>query len=822
MPYFLESPHFHFALNPNLASWSLYGSHQESPFLENIHMRVGYRRGRRRYLSFAHWFEPQIHAPQEVDSTHGIMHQLTVELSAEPNGLHCTLEFALLQDHPLFIWRMTLENRGKHPLEIDRLELLRAGSFDGRANQVRRSLLGPGYITTDDPPPAAPASIIRPHPNPGELAFFSNGWQTWSYTGTYGAKDVYRATRLGLIEAQRWYASGRTPQRKQGLFISDMFGVLGDRKHRTGILAGFLAQKQHFGSLEAYIADPLDPALSLWASGDRARLSPGAQITTDWAVIQFVDIDARDPLGPYLEAVAREHVLRSSVTRHPSSVGWCSWYHFYQDISEEKIRANLQAAVKMRDSLPLELIQIDDGFQTHAGDWFDFSPGFPEGVDRLADEIKAAGLTPGLWLAPFIVDPRSKLAREHRDYLLRNRLGFPVHAGFQWNHFAKTLDLTRPGTLDYVKEVVRTAAHEWGYPYLKLDFLYAAAIRGYHFDRTKTRAQVLRSGLETLRAAVGPEVTLLGCGCPLGSGIGIFDAMRIGADVDPRWNPSFAGIEGPFKNEPNMPSTRNALQNILTRAPFHNRWWMNDPDCLLIRPDSHLTLAEVRSLATAIALTGGSLLLSDDLPNIPPERLRIAEQLFPIIGPSTSSGQAIRVPDWFDAPTPCLLRLDLENKTGLWHLLSIFNWDDTPQDVTLPLERFDLSSSDYFAREFWSGVTQRISGGLLTLERIPAHGVKVLALTPNPSPTGRGESLYLGSDLHISQGLEVSGWSVSATNLRILLERPGKAEGVIDLYLSESPIEVILNQKEISWQSLENDVYRIPVKFKQTAEIEIL
>ncbi len=158
----------------------------------------------------------------------------------------------------------------------------------------------------------------------------------------------------------------------------------------------------------------------------------------------------------------------------------------------------------------------------------------------------------------------------------------------------------------------------------------------------KTRAQVLRMGLEALREAAGPDVHLLGCGVPLGPSIGIFDSMRIGADVAPDWPPSELGNESFFRGEFNMPSTRNAIQNALTRAFMHERWWVNDPDCLNLRPDSNLTLAEVQSMATVIALTGGPLLLSDDLPKLPVERLRIAQQLVPLTGPAGACDGLVR------------------------------------------------------------------------------------------------------------------------------------------------------------------------------------
>jgi alpha-galactosidase len=318
---------------------------------------------------------------------------------------------------------------------------------------------------------------------------------------------------------------------------------------------------------------------------------------------------------------------------------------------------------------------------------------------------------------------------------------------------------------------------------------------------------------------VGPEITLLGCGVPLGPSIGIFDAMRIGADVDPSWEPHLFPPQIIFRLEPNMPSTRNALQNILTRAFTHKRWWLNDPDCLMIRPESDLSLAEVQTLATAIAITGGSLLLSDELTNLPDKRTRIAQQLVPLVD------KPARVLDWFDSPTPRLLRLDLENKTGKWHIFGVFNWTNKMQDCSLTLAQLDLPGVAYFTREFWNGSLQRVSDGTLRLSGIPPHGATVIALTPMRSgndSTEREKPLYLGSDLHISQGLEVAEWSLSQQgDLHIALERPGLAEGVIDLYLPEPPQSASLNGMGLSWQQVGEQIYRFSVVFDRQAVIEL-
>jgi alpha-galactosidase len=408
------------------------------------------------------------------------------------------------------------------------------------------------------------------------------------------------------------------------------------------------------------------------------------------------------------------------------------------------------------------------------------------------------------------VHPRSRLAAAHPDWLLRGFKRGIANAGFIWNMFANALDVTHPEALKYACEVVQTAAQRWGYSFLKLDFLYAGALAGKRHDPTRTRAQALRQGLEALRQAAGPETFLLGCGCPLGSAIGLVQSMRIGADIDRRWNPSHFGTEFFFKAEPDMPSARNAIQNSLTRAPLHRRWWVNDPDCLLLQPDIELTEDEIHSQATVIALTGGALLLSGDLPGIPPERLRIARQLLPVIG------QRPRLLDWFDAATPARLRLDLEAAAGSWTLLALFNWADQAQQKTLDLAEYQLPPGTYTAREFWSGELVRIEAQSLPWE-IPAHGVALFALRP-VKPLQ-----YLGSNFHISQGLEVKAFSTSETQrvVNVTIERPGQAAGEIYLELPHAPETATLDGQAIEWQTAGGEAYRFPIAFDHSASVEV-
>ncbi len=796
----LENDHLQFSLHPDSNSWSLYGRKPDSPFLENITLCIVYKVGKSLYEYEIPFSPAKINDKVVIVSKHGSEERFQVFSRPNRHGLQAMVAFGLPTSTPLLIWNVALMNRGSHTVEIDRIELLRAGELNPRKRSPRRR--------SD-----SRASVIRPHPNPGELRFYSNGWQSWSYTGTYGRKDRTIKSRLGTAGNPMWYNPDTPSPSDPGHFGSDFFAVIGDRKNRTGILAGFLSQHQHFGSLETRL-DPYSPALRMWANGDTAQLKPKAQIKTDLAAIQFVNLDDPDPLDAYLQAVNRENEVHPHVGILPDPYafsGWCSWYHFFQDVTAEVVAHNLSMVKHLDDRFPLDLIQIDDGFEAQVGDWLAFDRSFPDGVAPLAEKIRTANYIPGLWLAPFIVHSKSRFYKDHPNLVIHDERGRPVKAGYVWNNQNLGLDLTQKASMDYVGEVIDTAVHKWGYPYLKLDFLYAAALKGRHANPTLTRAQVLRRGLEVIRKTAGEDTYLLACGCPLGPAVGLFDAMRIGADVAPDWRPNFKGIQVFFRKEPSMPAVINSVQNPLTRAFMHQEWWANDADCLLLRPESNLSLTEVQTLATLIALTGGPLLFSDDLSKLPEERVELGRSLLPLIGKTP------RVVDWFDKQKPSMLRIDLHNLTGVWHLLAKFNWEDHPITPDLSTADYHLEGADFFSRDFWNRKVYQMRFGGFSDHTILPHGVHLLAVRPFDGD----QPVYIGSDLHISQGLEVTDWWAEPEKVSLTLQRPGKSTGRIELYLPFEPKTVKQDGIPKMIESLSQNIYRLSVSMDTEARITI-
>jgi len=109
-------------------------------------------------------------------------------------------------------------------------------------------------------------------------------------------------------------------------------------------------------------------------------------------------------LGAWATAVG---ALEAARVAAPYQVGWCSWYHYFHDVTESAVRDNLARA----SDWPFDVFQIDDGYQAHIGDWLNTAASFPSGLAAIADAIAAEGCRPGLWLAPFLAHPDARSRR---------------------------------------------------------------------------------------------------------------------------------------------------------------------------------------------------------------------------------------------------------------------------------------------------------------------------------------------------------------------------------------------------------------------------
>jgi alpha-galactosidase len=416
---------------------------------------------------------------------------------------------------------------------------------------------------------------------PAPARFLLNNWQSWGPMQAVSPDFRFPGLAERMANYSR-YVFTPIPDIFASTLVSDYFAAW------EGLFVGFLSSRiahPYFavegGDLAGYLEYfgvpfdepvPLEPLLILQ---DR----PLAILFEDYA----------DRVGAANDVRPR--------ARNP--VGWSSWYQYFTELTAADLEKNLRLSAE--GGFPFEVFQIDDGYERDIGDWLEVKDGFAALPD-LARLIRGRGLTAGIWTAPFSASGSSEVFRRHPDWFVREG-GRPKPCYRNWKKPIYALDTTHPAALAWLDETF-TALRGMGYSYFKIDFLFAAAMEGERFALA-TPIQAYRRGMEAIRRAARGDF-VLGCGAPLLPSLGLVDGMRVGEDTAPFWDSGMSGISGP--------NAYIALKNPILRSFMHGRWWLNDPDCLLLREkDIRLTANEKRLYALACGALDAMLIESDDL-----------------------------------------------------------------------------------------------------------------------------------------------------------------------------------------------------------------
>ncbi|MEX2156425.1 MAG: alpha-galactosidase [Gemmatimonadales bacterium] len=431
---------------------------------------------------------------------------------------------------------------------------------------------------------AAPEAQVLP--GEGPLLALVNGYQSWSpcSVATVPA-DLTSYAALGLT------------RQKHGLGIVFDPGEPGEARVKLASDAG--------GGLDA--VTEWTPARPVRPEGDAATLR----------LAYLPDGDGFAALSAV--AMPTSSVDRERVAALAAPTGWCSWYELGADVTETDVLANLEFCATHFDRRFLRYVQIDDGYQRAAGDW-EANSKFPHGHRWLTDRIHASGFQAGLWIAPFAVAEQSGMPAANPAWLLKSAgpesAPLVVDTRESWGGRVFALDGAHPGVQQWLYDLARRVVRDWGYDYVKVDFLHWATAGagggGGHYGGL-THAEAYRRGLAAIRDGLGTETFLLGCGAPLQHAAGLVNGMRIGEDVGASWG----GIQAPARA-------------AALRSFYHRSVWLNDPDCLVVRPP--LTLDEARVWASIVAVSGGMNILSDNLPKLPTERLPLIQKTLPVAG----------------------------------------------------------------------------------------------------------------------------------------------------------------------------------------------
>lgn len=337
----------------------------------------------------------------------------------------------------------------------------------------------------------------------------------------------------------------------------------------------------------------------------------------------------------------------------PATCHWCSWYHRGHYLTQEELETFLDNARERK--LRLDSIQIDDGYQPWHGDWLEHNDRWPGGLEAAFESIRTFGYNPGIWVGPFMVQNRSRLYREHPDWVLHDHSGKPV---VKWANYEATnlaeetyiLDTSHPDALAYLGEVFRQL-RGWGATFFKTDFTEWGFVDSTQVRRHtpgKTSAQYFDEALRTIREAIGEDAHWLACISFFAPFLPYADSVRVTSDVGETW---------PMKEPPEPDGEGGGVPNVIAESLhtqyFNQVLWQNDPDVTYLRDyHMHMKPSEVRALALFNGMLGGSVNTSDHFHKLTSEQLALWQFIEP--GPGTETA---RPPFWGqDRPLHTLVR----------------------------------------------------------------------------------------------------------------------------------------------------------------------
>jgi alpha-galactosidase len=419
-------------------------------------------------------------------------------------------------------------------------------------------------------------------------------------------------------------------------------------------------------------------------------------------------------------------ILHKALVTTPTPIGWWSWTAYYYGVTQGTVLTNAEWLAQNLESLGYKYFQVDEGYQYARGEYATSDgKAFPRSMAFVGDQVGKLGLTFGVWVAPFQVSDRSWVYEHHKDWLVHNREGEPIHIGKLAGKFEElyALDTTNLGAQDYLRYTYSTLVKKWGVRFIKMDFMDSSAVEGVFYRPNTTALEALRIGLEVIRNAVGNDVVLDKDGSPMLTPVGIVNTGRTSQDTGHTFE-----------------STRDAASGVAARYYMNRNFYVTDPDAFTVStqtiPDRAwhgnihpLTLDEAEVSIALSAVSGGMFEIGDDLPTLgaSPERLALVQNhdLLDMaqLGRAAVPLDLMTYLPADQQPSVFLLKEDRQQK-----ILTIFNWTNEPHSHTLSLSLLGLNANgSYTATNVLRGGTVPIQNGEIAITQ-PPHSVRILKL----------------------------------------------------------------------------------------------
>jgi len=589
-----------------------------------------------------------------------------------------------------------------------------------------------------------------------------------------GGANPLTLNSLALLDAHRGLTPGTCPHPETDLSVYVDSGSqggthaapLGNGQTCAGICA-LDNRKADLGLVCAFVAFRHDNTVSVKPKGRSVSLDARTTTPVELAPGEAHDYD---PLllscrGNPFEALERYATVVRAFNHPPipdrTPMGWISWYCYRLTMTEDTVLENAAVIARHFRKYGVDLIQLDHGWQYRdiCGNWVE-NKKFPHGLPWLSNRLRKKGFQMGLWAAPSVVSEFAPVAKEHPEALVTNPDGALRVIGKRWTWppHGRTyrVDPLQPAGRQFLIEFANRV-NGYGITYLKTDFIgnWGGAVPA-------------RTGMSILRDTLDDRILLRPCSTALNILLGYADEIGIARDI--------GNANGNWKH------MRVFTMEVASKWFMHRKFWLNSGGCLIVG-DKGETLGEAIGRTTLLALTGGTVLLSDRMPELEAQPKRLA--LVPLCLPP--SDVPARPIDLFkigrDRDYPRVWHLHAQAAWGQWEVVGLLNWSDKTIQEIVRFTDLGLSpTAECLVFDFWTGtLVGRFSNQCTAV--IPAGAARCLRIVPVPN-----RPAVVGTDMHVTQGLvdlpEVS-WDKHALTLSGVAERAPDAAGTVFVWVPE-------------------------------------
>jgi alpha-galactosidase len=375
-------------------------------------------------------------------------------------------------------------------------------------------------------------------------------------------------------------------------------------------------------------------------------------------------------------------VTTAQVTLAPTPpMGWNSWNHFFQRVTDADVRAAADAMVAngMRDA-GYVYVNIDDGWQgdRRPDGTIQSNERFPD-MKALADYVHARGLKLGIYSSP---GPKTCAKYE--------------------------------GSYGHEEQDARTYA-AWGVDYLKYDLCSFGAMlqSAGNGDSASPAAFALQKQayrkMHDALVATGREIVFSLCQ------YGMSNVWEWGGEV----GGNLSRTTGDISDKYDRMSLIGFQQAGLSRYARPGYW--NDPDMLEIG-NGGMTLDEYKTHMSLWAILAAPLLAGNDLSKVGPEHLAILENKNAIAIDQDPLGKQ---GDRFSALGP--YEVWTKPMANGRIAIGLFNRGELTHNMTVDLRRFGVSRNAH-VHDVWADADIPYRDVITTM--VPKHGVVLLLTTP--------------------------------------------------------------------------------------------